>query len=464
MSRWNLGWVIALGFPLLLNLGCNGSSQSGQDMGDPASTKIPGCIGSCKVNTSCPTSMGPTTVKGNVTIPAGTLPVYNATVYIPTGESLPPAPKTGASCERCDILKDSIASTTTDVNGNFTLTNIPSGENIPLIIKIGKWRKVVTLPAITDCTTTTLQAADTRLPRNKSEGNIPRIALSTGGFDALECILRNKKLGLDDAEFTTDAGDGRVHMYAGYGGASKFTPALGGMSFTAAKPEPESSWWDNLNNWLKYDIVILSCEGNTHMEYKSLQARQNLETFLNQGGRAYSSHFHFGWITNADASKQQIQKVVRDQSGPGGTDPEKASINTDFAKGRAFADWMLLDTVKGATREQIYMTDRVTFTIQGAVYSYITPAPKLTQTWVYFDRNEISKGSQYFSFYAPVGADPSVQCGQMVQTDVHIANGDYSSASTDFPLGCLTDTLSAQEKALIFLLFDLTGCVNPIIG
>ena len=156
-----------------------------------------------------------------------------------------------------------------DIYGHFDLFNIPSGANIPLVIRIGKWQRVITLPPIVPCTRTVLPPEQTRLPRNHLEGSIPQIALSTGGEDALECLLRGPKLGLDDAEFTSATGTGRVHLYAGATGANNFTTALGGASFSAAQALPAKSWYDDSANWNKYDAVMLSCEGGQYMNYKS---------------------------------------------------------------------------------------------------------------------------------------------------------------------------------------------------
>lgn len=471
MSKWNVGLAVVLGLPLLVGLGCNNSSIGGEGLDDAgvgedfssAPPSIPGCTGACVVKTDCPSSMGPTTLTGTVTIPSGLLPLYNAKVYIPSGTSLPPPPVSGATCDRCDAASAEIASTTTDINGNFVLTNVPSGENIPLIIKVGKWRKVVTLPAITDCTTTKLAAADTRLPRNQNEGNIPRIALSVGSADAMECILRNKKLGLDDSEFTTEKGNGRVNLYAGANGVTKFAANLnGGAAFTSIAPSPAKNWWDDMANWTKYDIVMLSCEGNELMTYKSAQALQNLESYLNMGGRVFASHFHYGWIKNADATKQQIQKVVTAWNPTAGPDPVTDTVDTTTAKGAALADWLMLPAVAGSTT-------RGRLQVGGARYSVASIDPKLTQRWVYYTPNTGNPIPQYFSFNAPVGAQASAQCGQMVFTDLHISGGgtapyDSSPNGGTFPTSCSSTTMSPQEKALIFMLFDLTNCLTPIVG
>jgi len=145
MAKRDLGLVLALGLQLALAAGCSGNVINGttgdggtQDGGAVSQQPtIPGCVGACTVNYSCPAATGPTKLTGTVTIPAGNLPLYNAQVYIPTGEALPEPPKTGVSCDRC-VPMPSMFATTTDASGKFTLANVPSGQNIPLIIQVGK--------------------------------------------------------------------------------------------------------------------------------------------------------------------------------------------------------------------------------------------------------------------------------------------------------------------------------------
>jgi len=436
------------------------------DAGDPVSTddlarsvvppKIPGCIGDCVVNSKCPVEKGPTTLTGVVSIPSGQLPVYNARVFIPTGDSLPPSPTTGPFCDRCDQAPTKFA-TTTDVNGRFTLRNIPAGLNIPLVIQVGKWRRMLTVGQISECAVNSINPAESRLPRSRIEGNIPRIALSTGNSDALECILRSKKLGLEDSEFTPEYGAGRVHLYAGATGAAQYVPTLnGGARFPAAQPLPNASWWDSYDNWAKYDIVMLSCEGQQYMNYKSPAALRNLEKYIASGGRVFASHWHNGWLANAQPPQKLQTVAMFGVSNNFGS--ITASINTGFEKGAALADWMVLPAVSGMSPPP-----RGQLSVVGAKNTISSLNASLAQRWV----DAPNGAPQYFSFDAPIGAEPANLCGQMVFTDLHVSaglGGDSSNAAVPFPGGCAAGTLLAQEKALLFMLFDLTNCLQSPIG
>ena len=453
-----------------------GGGGGGKDGG----TGKPGCVGrQCQVNYSCPAG-SKTTLTGRVTIPAGTLPLYNANVYIPSAEVAPP-PSSGPSCDRCEqiVPLDVAAKTTTDVDGTFTLTDVPSGKDIPLVIRVGKWRRVITIPSITDCTSTAIDTAMTRLPRNRSEGNIPKIALSTGSQDALECLLRSNKLGLDDSEFTQPAAGGRVNLYAGgqrfngTAGTDAFDQSLnGGAPFPSSNP-----WWNDVNNWNQYDIVLLSCEGAQNAGFKSPAAHAALESFVNNGGRVFASHWHNIWISGATPASG-VPTVASFLSTGGFQDdsgnPVTAIINQSFDKGKSLAQWLVNANPQGAIKlgELPIKYSRVTLRSRNAA---------LTTNWADFTdpmaaQNMVAApASQYFSFNAPVGAAAGQQCGQMVFTDMHVsgsgnANGDTSrptsagANATPFPTGCKSPALSPQEQALIFLLFDLTNCITVPIG
>ena len=169
-------------------------------------------LGSCKQK---PCAAGTkTTVTGTVYDPAGKVPLYNVIAYVPNG---PVAPITnGASCDKCDASAlNPVAAAITDTTGKFVLEDVPVGADIPLVLQVGKWRRQLKIPAVAACTDTPLTDKEqTRLPRNKSEGDIPLIAITTGGADSMECLPL--RMGLDPAEFTTETGTGRVHLYSGY--------------------------------------------------------------------------------------------------------------------------------------------------------------------------------------------------------------------------------------------------------
>src|SRR6185436_16111637 len=158
-----------------------------------------------------------TSIRGKVFDPAGKVPLYNVIVYNPSG-NLDPIPE-GVQCGDCDgkASGDPVAATLTDAAGDFELRDVlvRPDSTVDIVTQIGKWRR--NLPVtVTRCTENKIADGTLRLPRNFDEGVLPRIAVTTGHADALECLLL--KIGIDPKQFTTvDDPDKKkhVHMYVG---------------------------------------------------------------------------------------------------------------------------------------------------------------------------------------------------------------------------------------------------------
>ncbi len=399
---------------------------------------------------------GTTSISGTVYAPNGTLPLYGINVYVPNAD--PGALVDGARCSRCTdgLPGRPLVQTLTDEAGNFTLTNVPAGVDIPLIIQSGKWRRQITIPSVTACEDTAVGTTDTSLPATQAQGDIPRIALSTGIADALECLIR--KLGIADTEITTDTQGGRVHLFANTEaegiGADRFDDGFAGGSGTF--PDSQTLWGD-VDKLKAYDIVIFSCEGGQYPDTKSQPDMDAVKAYADFGGRMFMSHWHNVWIEGGsfEGAPQEPAEWT--------TIAEWNNSNTTFTgtdlidevnnpKGDSFATWML--NVGGSTvRDEIpIQNDSGKNTCDGI-------DDTKAERWVYWEDGG-NEFPQNFQFTTPIEAAPADRCGKVVFSDMHVS-GDSSSPSGDpgFPDACSDAPLTPQEKALAFMLFDLASCI-----
>jgi hypothetical protein len=403
-----------------------------------------GCSGSCSVVT-CPNG-GTTSISGIVYDPAGQVPLYNVVAYVP-GEK--PAPiSEGAACETCsgNFTGKPLAVGLSDAHGNFKVTDAPAGDNVPLVLQIGKWRRQIVIPHVEACADTPVTDKNlTRLPRNQSEGDIPRIAMATGGSDSLECLL--KKIGVDEAEFTPASGTGRVHLYAGYRAATTMQRAGASVTLTTT-----DDLWNSLDGLMHYDVMLMSCEGDSGVsESRSLLQLTNVRSYADKGGKIFGSHYHNNWIRSEEGDPGwPYPQVVKFASGAHGfTTDVTALIDSSFPKGEALRDW-LANVGATPTPGQIV--------IKGGEHTVDAVMPGLATQWIYgTDADKKTPMVQYFSFTAPIG---QTECGRMVFSDLHVSTGSGDSSKVPFPSGCTSQPLSAQERALEFMLFDLSSCVQ----
>ena len=422
------------------------------------------CVGlECKIKDCAKDGKPLTTISGTVFAPNGTLPLYGIQVYVPNQPVGPP--KDGAVCDRCtdSIPGYPLSLTKTDEAGKFSLVNVPSGANVPVIIQTGKWRRTIMVPTVAECADTALPPADTHLPKNKTEGFMPKIAISTGSADALECLVR--KLGIDDAELGTAGGTAQLHLYADTGagggeGANKFKNGFPGGNGNFAN---SATLWNDINMLKTYDIVILSCEGAQHPETKSQAAMDALKAYADFGGRVFLSHWHNVWIEGSTEGGGNQKPAIWanpngvaqwNNSGTTFSTPADVIDEVNNPKGAAFATWMV--NVNGSPRGQIPIgnnTGKQTCTMvdNGRV-----------ERWVYWPQGGM-QFPQMFQFTTPVETTPDNRCGKVVFSDMHVSGDSSSTPGTAFPDSCSNNALTAQEKALAFMFFDIASCIQPPI-
>jgi hypothetical protein len=376
-----------------------------------------------------------TTVSSTIYDPAGRLPLYNVMVYVPSAP-LDPLVE-GVSCDRCDATASGrpVASALTDPSGRFVLEDVPDGQQIPLVIQMGKWRRQISLPEVRPCQNNEFDDPDEfRLPRDQSEGHLPKIAMVTGRADKLECMMR--VIGIADSEFTRPEGSGRVNLYAEAFGAT--------ASFAAGEAfPPAADLIGSLETLSNYDLVIMSCHGESRAIGRAQPTSQKeaVKAYVDRGGRVFGSHFHYSYLRSDDDN--HFPTPFPDVGAwDGDASHTVFDIETGFPKGRAFAEWL----VSVGASEQLGSIELVG--VEGSASRLDTP---YTQSWI-----SAENSVPYFSMNMPVEklATPDEQCGRFVHTGIHVANGDEDP----FPAGCEDRELTPQEKAFEFLIFDLSAC------
>jgi hypothetical protein len=416
------------------------------------------------VNQNCPHS-AKTTLVGTVYDPAGRNPLSGVLVYVPEDPGHLGALAAGeSSCVTCaNQLSDFVTFTVTDRVGNFELTDLPTGRNVPLVLQIGKWRRVLTVGKVADCATTEIPstgAGQARLPRNQSEGSMPQMALLTGGCDNVACFLTG--IGVDASEFTAPHAGGRVDVYQGLGATGAAAALSNGVAGDCTTPA--CPLWSSRQSLEAYDAIFLGCECDEHDETKPASSLLAMHDWLGEGGRVFATHSQATWFKNGPSDFKSIAGWT---SGPASGVPGPFTIDTTFQGGMDMLAWLGSVGVAGG----VVPLD------PADVSTSVTAVASPTDAWI-TDGSPVPDGGGPSGHVAvltagtPV-ADPDVDsslvpayCGRVTFFDVHPGGGQAlqassggSSAPAPVPAACGNGPLSAAEKVLEYLFFDEPICL-----
>ena len=402
----------------------------------PAAAVGQTCVGLQCQQQTCPGNTS-TSISGVVYAPNGTDPLPNVTVYI---TNAPVAQFTaGVSCPVVGAPPSGspLVGTESNVDGTFTIDDVPVGVNIPLVIVSGRWRRQMVIPATTACQNTALPASLVVMPQNRNQGDIPKIAIATGSVDQVECVLR--KVGINDSEFTDPTGAGRINLYTGSHGPG---------AEIDSNTQSENVLMGTSSVLNSYDVLMLPCEAGQYSQ--PAQQLANLITFANSGGRVYSSHYSYDWMYQNPPFNSVANWNVG-QAEPDGGNSGIATVDTSFAAGQTLQTW--LQNV-GATTTPGQMT---LDTLRQDTNGVIAP----TQSWLALNDPSAGNPVMQFVFDTPINAPVGQQCGRVLFNEYHVENLITSNPSMSFPTECaslngLVAGMSPQEKLLEYMLFELT--------
>ncbi len=372
------------------------SSSSGLNLTGSSGGSAPTCTNGqtgwkCKVDSTC---SSPTKLTGKVYDPAGQDPLYNVAVFIPNDPStLPKITQGTKTCNTCDVsIGDYVVATQTDTSGSFTLTGVPTGKGVPVVIQVGKWRRVVNVDINNDCATNTVSGTTLKLPGKRSEGDMPQMALLTSGWDDLGCFLY--KIGIDGSEFDAPHGGGRLDVYQGVS-APLGVKVGNGPGLTTGTPGnctgTSCPLWSGVSSLEAYDLVLLACEGDTYTASKPASAITAMHSWLNEGGKVFATHFHYVWFQSGPTDFMNAATWKGTSLGTGmGT----YNLDSSFPKGMLYKQWLTNVGVNGASAGTIMLNG-----VADSVGTVNQTAPEATVRWIY---DSSSGDVKYLSFGTPI--------------------------------------------------------------
>ena len=374
------------------------------------------------------------TLSGKVFAPNGLDPVPGATVYIPADPVAPFAAT--VTCDLCDKVPPAITKTTSATDGSFSLAGVPDGD-VVVVIQLGRFRRVLHFQVM-PCEQRAVPARFTRLPTKNGEldpgDHIPRIAVATGDYDQIECVL--KRMGI-----------AQLDLYDDRGGVNN-PPALG--SFDSLLSDPKKM--------LGYDVLFVNCTNN---EFESSLGRKavldNLTAYAAAGGRLYLTDWAYDLVEQVPAFAPYMcfepQRGGNLMCGPAPQTAMNADSNSPYSnkaliKDARLADWLALfpNVIDGQKR--------VSVDFSFVVVDEVANDPKAYPTTVWVEGDTAQFGVKPMTVTFEYN-----QCGRLHYSTYNTEPNGVVPENGRYPNNC-KPAFSPQERILEYLVFEIASCIN----
>jgi hypothetical protein len=403
--------------------GCKDNGGQGDGGGGPREAS--------GAETGIPETCGVTpmpSISGLVYAPNGVDPVDRALIYVARGE-VPPLPP-GNECDLCKILASGVwVQTHSGPRGHFSFEKVPTGP-LKVVVQLGRFRRIVPVDAACG-QTITLTAEQTRFPRKKSEGDVPKVAVATGPVDRMQDVL--SKIGLQEFD-----------LYEGR------NPSPGGTVY----PKLDTLLADAAKLG-SYHIVLLNCSDGYHDLVSSGPTVKNLQDFVNVGGRLFVDDLSYEFV------EWPFPKAVDFEPDPNDAllaseIPQPPLDAAQLGKPVASVNATIVQPELKAWLEQFPNTlnNDGTVTIEGWLshWAVMHAAGDGTRVWVQGDVSYYPAGAGVRPLTAsvdPVGLDGK-RCGRVAFNSYHTVPNQSSPTAPFVP----------QERILEYIFFRVADCLT----
>ena len=392
------------------NQGGSGGSGSSVNTGGSSATFLP------TTGTGLDPSLGDLT--GKVLAPEGTIPISGALVYL-SATSPAPIPD-GTFCDRCIEIQASTDYTFSKADGTFDLVVHATGMQF-LVVQKGQFRRT----RLIDVTQGThpVDVSMTTLPgkTDKAAGDdIPKMAVRVGAWDHIEDSL--EKLGIQPGAYDK-------FQYP-------FPP-------NANDPfSPDKLFNDDGTTLSNYHIVFVPCSGSsgtTCDDYTtgSATVKTNLHKFVDGGGRLYVTDYSYDFVRQP---WPEYIDWVNETSQIGSACLQGAYDSPAMNVDPGLEEWMTAQGMGAFTVQQ-------SWTSIDAVHTVATtdldnkPVMVTPKVWVWANTGQ---GMH------PATVSFERSCGRVLFSTYHTEGNGGA-------------TLLPQEKALLYVLLEVSVCLNQPI-